>query len=58
MTQVSGLSFAEAWPNRTPHAIAALAVPFIGRADLVRNKRASGRPKDVADLDVLERGGS
>ncbi len=57
MTQVSGLSFPEAWPNRTTHTIAALTVPFIGRGDLMRNKRATGRPKDTADLDVLEKGG-
>jgi len=55
LTQVSGLSFAEAWPNRATHAIGGLAVPFIGRNDLVRNKRASGRTKDLADLDVLEK---
>jgi hypothetical protein len=30
-------------------------VPFLSRPDLIRNKRASGRPKDLADLDILER---
>lgn len=30
-----------------------LAVPFIGRAALVTNKRATGRAKDVADLEAL-----
>lgn len=57
MTEVTGLSFTDSWPNRTVHEVAGQAVPFLGRADLVRNKRATGRPKDVADLDVLERGG-
>jgi hypothetical protein len=28
-------------------------VPFLGRAALVRNKRASGRAKDLADLEAL-----
>jgi hypothetical protein len=27
----------------------------VGRQDLLRNKRALGRPKDLADLDVLAR---
>ena len=54
LTGISGLSFAEAWPNRTEHIIEGLAVPFLGRDDLVRNKRAAGRPKDLADLDILE----
>lgn len=55
LTQASGLSFAEAWSNRVTHAIEGLAIPFVGRDDLVLNKRASGRPKDLADLDVLEK---
>lgn len=55
LTEVSGLAFDEAWAKRTLHSIGSQEVPFLGRADLVRNKRASGRPKDLADLDVLER---
>ena len=55
LTQVSGLSFAEAWPNRVTHVVEGLELPFLGRSDLVRNKRASGRPKDIADLDILDR---
>lgn len=54
LTEVSGLSFEEAWQNRTTHAVGTLAVPFLSRQDLIRNKRASGRPKDLADLDTLE----
>lgn len=29
------------------------AVEYIGRADLIRNKRASGRPQDLLDIDSL-----
>ena len=29
-------------------------VPFIDRASFVRNKRATGRPKDLADVEGLE----
>jgi len=54
LTGISGLKFAEAWSNRTTHRVESLEVPFIGRDDLIRNKRASGRPKDIADLDILE----
>jgi hypothetical protein len=32
-----------------------LEVPFIGREALLANKRATGRPKDLADIDALER---
>jgi hypothetical protein len=31
-------------------------LPFLGRADLAANKRAAGRPKDLADLAALEDG--
>jgi hypothetical protein len=30
-----------------------MSVPFIGREDLIANKRASGRPQDLADLARL-----
>ena len=54
LTDLSGLDFDEAWKNRTMHSVGAFNVPFLGRDDLIRNKRASGRPKDLADLDILE----
>jgi len=55
LTDVSGLEFDEAWRNRVVHRVGSQDVPFLSREDLVRNKRASGRPKDLADLDILER---
>ena len=54
LTDLSGLDFDEAWKNRTMHSVGACNVPFLGRDDLIRNKRASGRPKDLVDLDILE----
>lgn len=54
LTDVSGLDFEEAWRNRTTHSIDSREVPFLGRDDLLRNKRASGRAKDIADLEILE----
>jgi len=54
LTAVSGLDFEEAWRNRASHSIGPLEVPFLGRAELIRNKHASGRPKDLADLEILE----
>jgi hypothetical protein len=53
LTSISGLAFDDAWPDRVIHEIEGLAVPFIERAALVRNKRASGRTKDLADLEAL-----
>lgn len=53
MTGISGVTFDQAWPSRVTVAIEGLAVPVIGRDELLRNKIASGRPKDLADLAAL-----
>ena len=54
LTDLSGLDFDDAWSNRTMHSFGSREVPFLGRDDLIRNKRACGRPKDLADLEILE----
>ena len=55
LTSITGVSFDEAWPHRQEVPVDALRVPVLGRADLVRNKRALGRPKDLADLVSLDK---
>jgi len=55
MTSISGVEFAEGWAGRTTFTLADLRVPVVGRAELVRNKRATGRPKDLLDLELLEK---
>jgi len=53
LTLLSGLEFDAAWSRRELHPVDGLEVPFLGRADLIANKKASGRPKDLADLETL-----
>jgi hypothetical protein len=53
LTDVSGVEFRTAWESRMSITIDGISFPVLGRADLVANKRASGRPKDLADLDAL-----
>lgn len=53
MTSISGVSFDEAWAGRVTGDLAGLRVHFLGKDALLRNKRASGRAKDLADLDEL-----
>jgi hypothetical protein len=53
MTGISGVTFEQAWPSRVTVAIEGLTVPVIGRDDLLRNKAASARPRDLADLAAL-----
>ncbi len=54
LTELSGLEFDEAWSRRTIHSVGDVPVPLLSRPDLIRNKRATGRPKDLADLGILE----
>ncbi|HEX6160628.1 MAG TPA: DUF6036 family nucleotidyltransferase [Thermoanaerobaculia bacterium] len=55
LTRIDGLSFADAWQNRVAGTIGGVAVYFIARQDLIRNKEASARPQDLADVDLLRR---
>jgi hypothetical protein len=54
LTSITGVEFDEAWPNRTEGPIDGISVPVIGREQLLKNKRAVGRPKDLADVAWLE----
>jgi hypothetical protein len=54
LTGISGVEFAEAWAGRMTIRIGELEVPVIGREALIRNKRAAGRPRDLADVAELE----
>jgi len=53
MTSISGVDFDEAWAERVDGEIEGVHVPVLGLKAFVRNKRASGRTKDVADLEAL-----
>lgn len=54
LSGLSGVaSFDEAWEGRITHNVRGRDVPFLGRAALVANKRATGRLKDQADLHAL-----
>lgn len=54
LTQLTGLTFDEAWPGRVRHPFGDVLVDFIGREAFIRNKRATGRPRDLGDIDGLE----
>ena len=53
LTELTGLTFAEAWPGRVRAPFGDVHVDFIGRTDFVRNKRETGRLKDLADIEGL-----
>ncbi len=54
LTELTDLTFAEAWPERLRRPFGSIDVDFIGRDAFVRNKRATGRPKDLVDIQGLE----
>jgi hypothetical protein len=53
LTGLSGVTFAEAWPDRVEAEIDGIRVPFLGRDALIKNKRASGRKRDLGDIEAL-----
>ncbi|HZO16492.1 MAG TPA: hypothetical protein VFB62_24625, partial [Polyangiaceae bacterium] len=56
-TGIDGLTFVEAWTTRRELEIEGHIIPFLSKAAYVRTKRAAGRPKDLADLALLEEAG-
>jgi hypothetical protein len=54
LTALTGLTFDDAWVGRIRRPFGDVEVDFIGREAFVRNKRATGRPKDLGDIDGLE----
>lgn len=55
LTEISGVTFEEAWASRVPVEVEARKVHIIGRDAFIKNKAASGRPKDLADLARLKK---
>ena len=55
LTEISGVSFADAWPRREQREIEGVRLFLIAREDLLANKRAAGRTRDLADVEALER---
>jgi len=54
ITSISGVEFDEAWNARVVTRLSDQEVGVLSREHLIRNKRASGRTQDLADLEALE----
>jgi hypothetical protein len=54
LTTIDGVEFDEAARDSVAVSVGDLTIPVIGRAALLANKRAAGRPKDLADLEALQ----
>lgn len=53
MNGISGVSFDQCYGRRVEETIAGVRVCFIDRENLLLNKQAAGRPKDLADIAAL-----
>ncbi|HFA51041.1 MAG TPA: hypothetical protein ENJ95_18675 [Bacteroidetes bacterium] len=53
VTTIDGVSFDECFANRMTADIDGICVPYLSLSDLRKNKKASGRYKDLNDLDHL-----
>lgn len=53
MSHLDGVTWDEVWNGRENGVLGSRAVAFIGRDAFLRNKRAAGRPKDLADVEAL-----
>jgi predicted nucleotidyltransferase len=53
MNQIDGVAFEECWARRIEEVWDGVQVYLLSLEDLKVNKRASGRAKDLADLDEL-----
>lgn len=53
ITQPDGVAFVECWDARSTVVLDGVELNVIGLEDLIANKRASGRPRDLADIDDL-----
>jgi hypothetical protein len=53
LTEISGVTFDEAWASRVEVEVDGRAAFIIGREQFLRNKTAAGRPKDLADVARL-----
>jgi hypothetical protein len=57
LNSIDGVLFEDAWPNRVAVQIlgggVSIRTAYLGKNELIQNKRASARPKDLDDVDHL-----
>ena len=53
LTELSGLTFSEAWSTRTQAAFGPVMAGVIGREAFIKNKRDTGRARDIGDIEAL-----
>lgn len=54
MTSISGVNFEECYQATIEIELDGIVVRFIGLEDLIKNKRSTGRLRDLGDIEELE----
>ncbi len=54
LSSLSGCSFKEVWENKAVGKYGEIDVHFIGKKELIKNKKATGRKQDIADIELLK----
>jgi hypothetical protein len=54
MTSIDGVQFSDAWTGRLTASVEDLEMHFLGLDHLRANKVASERPKDLADVALID----
>ncbi|MDD5609452.1 MAG: hypothetical protein PHY57_13120, partial [Ignavibacterium sp.] len=55
INEIDGVDFLSAFKNKETFQFGKVFANFISKSDLIKNKKASNRKKDIADLDELEK---
>jgi len=53
LTSLTGVTFEEAWSSRAEGYLGGAAAPSLSREMLIKNKLATGRKQDAADVEAL-----
>ena len=54
LTTITGVPFSAAWAHRQMTDVEGMKLPVLSLDDLILNKTATGRPKDIGDLEWLK----
>jgi hypothetical protein len=53
LASIGEMPFDQVWRNRVETSVEGVVIPFISKADLIQNKRQTGRLRDLADVEEL-----
>jgi predicted nucleotidyltransferase len=54
LTDIDGVAFSDAWDHRLSESYGDIPVNVIALDDLIKNKLATGRSQDIADIERLQ----